>query len=213
MRTTETNLALEKTISIKRLDKYLAAMGGDLDKSLKLYEENTRLAEAFYTPLQCLEVCLRNTLNLRLSTTFGADWLTNDKPSLEDGAKLAIVNTIADLQKNDHDSSPDDVVAELNFGFWVGLMGPSYDATLWRQTLYKGFTATGGGQKRTTVHRRFNALRRFRNRVAHHEPIFHRPLEQLHSEIIEGIGWMCRHTSAWALHHSRYEQVATMASN
>jgi len=209
MRTAEINSALEKTISSKRLDKYLAAMDGDLDKSLKLYEENMRLAEAFYTPLQCLEVCLRNTIHFRLTTTFGEDWLTNGKPPLEDGAKLSITKAVEDLKKNDHDYSPDDVVAELNFGFWVGLMGPSYDSTIWRQTLYKGFVANGRGQKRSTVHKRFNALRRFRNRVAHHEPIYHRPLEQLHTEIIESIAWMCRHTSMWAQHHSRYEEVAT----
>jgi hypothetical protein len=102
-------------------------------------------------------------------------------------------------------------VAELNFGFWVGLLGPSYDATLWRQTLHKGFIASGGGQKRSVVHGRFNALRRFRNRVAHHEPIFHRPLEQLHVEIIQSINWMCRHTSRWAAHHSRFDAVSTTA--
>ena len=212
MRTPEINEKLKITISVRRLDKYLAAVDGDLEKSLKLYEENMRLAEAFYTPLQCLEVCLRNGLNSRLSATFGDDWLTNGKPHLEEGARLTINKAIEDLKKNNHDATPDDVVAELNFGFWVGLMGPPYDATLWRQTLYKSFGATGGGQKRLTVHQRFNALRRFRNRVAHHEPIFHRPLEQMHTEIIESISWMCRHTSAWALHHSRFDQVSTTAA-
>ncbi|MBY0380977.1 MAG: hypothetical protein K2W78_03525 [Xanthobacteraceae bacterium] len=207
MRTAEINLSLEKTLSTKRLDKYLIAMGGDLDKSLKLYEENMRLAEAFYTPLQCLEVCLRNTLNCRLTMTFGADWPTNGKPPLTEGAGLSIQKAINDLPSNAH--TTDDIIAELNFGFWVGLIGPPYDATLWRQTLFKGFAAIGGGQKRGTVHGRLNALRRFRNRVAHHEPIFHRPLEQLHTEIIETISWMCRHTSAWALHHSRFDAVAT----
>jgi hypothetical protein len=212
MRNLEIDKALEKTISIKRLDKYLTAMNGDLDKSLKLYEENMRLAEAFYTPLQCLEVCFRNTINLRLSATYGPDWLTNGKPPLEAGFIKTIGDAVSDLAKGGHSNNPDDVVAELNFGFWVGLIGPSYDSTLWRQTLYKGFAAKGGGQKRSAVQGRFNALRRFRNRVAHHEPIFDRPLAQLHTEIIESISWMCRHTSDWAAHHSRFELVSTTAS-
>jgi hypothetical protein len=54
MRTQQINEQLKKTISIRRLANYLAAVNGDLDLSLKLYEENMRLAEAFYTPLQCL---------------------------------------------------------------------------------------------------------------------------------------------------------------
>jgi hypothetical protein len=211
MRTTEINDYLKNTLSVKRLDKYLAAVEGDLDKALKLYEENTRLSEAFYSPLQCLEVCLRNGLHTRLCSTFGEDWMTNGKPHLEEGARLSIDKIIEDLTKAEHATTPDDIVAELNFGFWVGLMGPAYDNTLWRQTLYKSFLAAGG-QKRSTVHRRFNTLRRFRNRVAHHEPIFHRPLEQMHTEIIEAISWMCRHTSAWALFHSRFEEVSTTAA-
>src|SRR5947208_15768871 len=121
MRTQGINEQLKKTLSAKRLEKYLAAVDGDLDKSLKLYEENMRLAEAFYSPLQCLEVCLRNSLNARLSTTFGDDWLTNGKPSLEEGSRLTIEKAIEGLTKDGHNAAPDDVVAELNFGFWVGL--------------------------------------------------------------------------------------------
>ena len=63
------------------------------------------------------------------------------------------------------------------------------------------------GLKQRGVHGRLNAIRRFRNRVAHHEPIFHRPLEELHEEIMETIGWMCPNTAAWARHHSRFPAV------
>jgi hypothetical protein len=48
--------------------------------------------------------------------------------------------------------------------------------------------------------------------VAHHEPIFHRQLIQIHDEIIEAIGWMCRETAAWAHHHSRFNEVSTHVS-
>ncbi|MCG6204718.1 Abi family protein [Rhodopseudomonas sp. HC1] len=212
MRTQELNEHLKKSISIKRLEKYLAAVGGDLDKALKLYEENMRLAEAFYSPLQCLEVCLRNALNSQMCTVFGDDWLTTNKAPLGDGARVNIQKAIIELQRHGHSATQDDIVAELNLGFWVGLLGPAYDATLWRMTLYKAFNASGG-QKRSVVHGRFNALRRFRNRVAHHEPIFQKPLEQLHTEIIGAIGWMCRHTSSWALYHSRFEIVSTTATD
>ena len=99
-----------------------------------------------------------------------------------------------------------DLVAELKFAFWVGLLGPHYDATLWRKALYKGFLARGG-KPRSTVHNQFNALRRFRNRVMHHEPIFRRPLFQLHDEIIEAIEWMWCDTAAWTAHHSRFPTV------
>jgi hypothetical protein len=61
--------------------------------------------------------------------------------------------------------------------------------------------------KRADVHGRFNAVRRFRNRIAHPEPIFHRDVKQTHDEIIDAIGWMCRDTAAWTEHHSRFMAV------
>lgn len=209
MRTAEINEALKNTISVKRLDRYLTVTDGALDKALKLYEENTRLAESFYSPLQSLEVCLRNTINTRLCTTYGEDWPTNGNPPFQSGASENITKTIAALEKDGYEANTDYIVAELNFGFWVSLLGKPYDATLWRHTLHKGFRASGSGKKRSEVHGRFNALRRLRNRVAHHEPIFHKPLLQLHTETIEAIGWMCKHTSAWAAHHSRFDEVST----
>src|ERR1035441_4361302 len=74
MRTPEIDKALEKTISVKRLDKYLSVMNGDLGKSLKLYEVNTRHAEAFYTPLQCLARPIRE------SAVFWSDWCVRTPP-------------------------------------------------------------------------------------------------------------------------------------
>ena len=94
----------------------------------------------------------------------------------------------------------------LKFAFWVGLLSPQYDATLWRRALYRCFLH-GGGKKRSLVHGRFNAIRRFRHRIAHHEPLFHRPVAQLHDELIEAIGWMCADTSTWARHHSRVADI------
>ena len=82
-----------------------------------------------------------------------------------------------------------DVVAELKFAFWVGLPSAQSDATPWRRAICKGFQ-TGSGRKRSDVHGRFNMLRRFRNRIAHHEPVFRRDLSVDHAEILEAIGWV-----------------------
>jgi hypothetical protein len=87
-------------------------------------------------------------------------------------------------------SAPGKVIAELKFAFWVGLVGPQYDATIWRKCLYKAFRSVGG-KRRKDIHSRLNALRRFRNRIAHHEPIFHKPIKVTHIEVIETVRWMC----------------------
>lgn len=180
-------------------------MNGDLDGAIKLYEENARLSEAFYTPLQNLEIAFRNAIAVHLSARYGNDWHVNGAPNFNVNSREMIAAAMQGLPANAPVGS---VIAELKFAFWVGLLGPGYDATLWRQGLYKAFLA-GGGKPRKTIQGRFNALRRFRNRVMHHEPVFDRPLQQLHDEIIEAISWICRDTAAWTAHHSRFQVVLT----
>jgi len=141
-----------------------------------------------------------------MAQKYGEDWYKNGLPPLEADALQEIASAVAELEKGGGEASLGRIVAELRFSFWVGLIGPRYDTTLWRGALYKAFTARSG-MPRKKVHGRFNALRRLRNRIAHHEPIFHRPVEQLHNETIEAISWMCRDTAAWAEHHSRFNAV------
>lgn len=162
------------------------------------------LAEAFYVPLQCLEVCLRNKIHDRMSEVYGADWLTSATAAPLNDFSRSLVNDAK--KKVGEDASSGKLVAELSFAFWVGLLATQYDATLWRRALHSCFKATRG-QKRSVVHGRLNAVRRFRNRIAHHEAIYDRPLERLHREMIEAVGWMCQDTCAWAEHHSRVEAV------
>jgi len=207
MRNDPVNLALEKTLSSERLAKYLAASGGDLHHALGVYERNTRLSESFYTPLQCMEICFRNQLNTQLVDKYGADWFRPGKVPLETDAVDTIKEVVSGLHQAKTPITTGAVVAELSFGFWVGLLGPRYDATIWRQALYLGFMENGKRMKRDRVHGRFNALRRFRNRIAHHEPIFLNNLANTHSEIIEATSWMCPNTAAWTLHHSRFTAV------
>lgn len=201
LRTAATNLALELTITRMRLTRYLSDNNDDLDTALALYERNTRLSEAFYTPLQSCEVTLRNTISTCMANVYGLDWFSNGNAPLNNDARDMILSAERELQHL-NPLPAGAIVAELKFAFWVSLLGPGYDATLWRRALYRGFQR-GTGRQRTTVHGRFNMIRRFRNRIAHHEPIYHRDLAQLHAEIIEAIGWTCASTQAWTLHHSR----------
>lgn len=207
MRTPAINNSLLRTLTPRRLAKYLTANNNNLDQALKLYEENTKLAESFYTPLQGVEVCLRNCIQQQLATTYGADWFQNGAPGFTGVSQSMIAEAFGILVEagKSHPYDPNDVVAELKFAFWVGLLGPHYDATLWRRCVYRAFP--NARRPRREVHGRLNAIRRFRNRIMHHEPIYQRPLQQLHDEVIETIGWMCADTSTWCDHHSRFQNV------
>lgn len=207
MRNSAADTAIESALSSERLTKYLAGVGGSLEKALSLYERNTRLSEAFYTSLQVMEIRFRNKVNEQLITVYGQHWFRPGKAPLENDAVAKISDAVARLNQSKQPITTGAVVAELSFGFWIGLLGPRYDATMWRRAIYLAFFEHGKRMRRDRVHRRFNALRRFRNRIAHHEPIFLNNLPNIHAEIIEAISWMCPTTAAWAMHQSRFPQV------
>jgi hypothetical protein len=65
---TPTNLTeLERTLSRDRLAPYLTYVGGNQDRAIRLYEQNTALAEALYGILQGLEIALRNAIHEQMS--------------------------------------------------------------------------------------------------------------------------------------------------
>ena len=53
------------------------------------------------------------------------------------------------------------------------------------------------------AHKLLNYLRNFRNRIAHHEPIFILDLCRDHETILEAAKWISPRTAPWICHHSR----------
>lgn len=201
MRNEAINASLLTTVSKERLTKYLEATSDDLPRALTLYEVNMRQSEAFYTPLQIVEVSLRNALHRSLSTYCETEfWFHDSSLSLNKQSSQKITDAMNYLKQRKQEFPAGAVVAELKFSFWVGLLGPGYDATVWRDCLYRAFKTK---MARDKVHGRFNAIRRFRNRVAHHEPIFTVDLSAQHAEILEATDWICPDTASWATHCSR----------
>jgi hypothetical protein len=207
MRTPALNSALERALSVPRLGRYLADSNQIVDAALSLYERNARIAEAFYRPLQSLEICLRNQLNLQLVSRYGTHWFNNGGPPFEADAIAKIDNAIVDLRQAGKAITPGAVVAELSFGFWVMILARKYDATLWRSTCSAAFRESGRRLARQRVHNRMDEIRRFRNRVMHHEPVYHRDPATMHADIIQAIAWMCPDSAAWAWEHSRVPYV------
>ena len=113
--------------------------------------------------------------------------------------------------------TPSRVVATLAFGFWVALLstggrieraGPKADyvKTLWRPALRGAFPHRAPLTRRQ-AHEPLDALRALRNRIAHHEPGFARPLREDHDRIIEVAGWISPDVRAWIERHSRVARL------
>jgi len=202
--TTSIISALEVSLSAERLTAYLRATGGDRERALRLYLWNTEISAALYSPLQGLEVALRNALHRELSRVYGTAWYDNPAIPLSSRAQDLVRDAKTSIAHNRKPVIPPRVVAELSFGFWVSLLGPGpsalYEIRLWRPILHKAFPHAK--LQRKDVHNPLDQLRLLRNRIAHHEPIFQRPLADDYQSILLILSWICPHTAAWITHHS-----------
>lgn len=193
---------LEAALSTDRLSSYLAAANGDRRHAIALYEWNTRVSAAFYVPLQAVEVGLRNACHRELSALFGATW--HDAPGflgLDRGFPEQIRGAKERLRRLAQTADTPHIVAELPFGFWTTLLSRRLEHSLWSRGLRRAFPRvqriSGISPARPIVADRFDYLRTFRNRIAHHEPIFGRALDADHSSLLEVAAWMFPDLAEW----------------
>jgi len=157
-----------------------------------------------YGPLQTLEVTIRNTVHDVMSESHGARWF--DNPNLLRAAEQRMVGDATQhLYTMGKQPTPGKVVAELSYGFWVGLFANVYDATLWRSDLVGIFTPRVKGRR--GLHESLDRLRTLRNRIAHHEPIFQRRLVEDHTRLRTIVGFLSGPTLQWLDHHTTVPDV------
>ena len=198
---------LEASISRERLGTYLTLAQGNREKALQLYTWNTTVSAAFYGPLQGLEVALRNAIHRQLTRLYGEAWYDNPVVGLDLGGLDRIATAKTKITRTGGTVTPSGLVAGLSFGFWVSLLGPggrldpagrraNYEMTLWRPGLRRSFPHRTP-LTRVQAYQPLNSLRKLRNRVAHHEPIFARPLLEDHQRILEVTGWISPGARMW----------------
>ncbi len=198
---------IDETLSPTRFRPYLREADGDCATAIELYWWNVEVSAAFYPALHCLELALRNALHRQLVEKFGrSDWW--EVAPLEDH-HYALVGKAADKVRRQlrqrRPVTPDDLVAELSFGFWVWLVGKEYHRSLWEPWLHRAFPHRK--QPRSALYRDLDEVRRFRNRIMHYEPIHHRHLEADHATILRLIRCVCPEV---LVHLRRRDQVETI---
>ncbi|MFN3460177.1 MAG: Abi family protein [Oceanibaculum sp.] len=198
---------LERTLSSERLKKYLQMASGDRAKAIRLYERNSELSACLYIPMQGVEIALRNTVSNVLQQDFRrADWYDSPSLNLQRPQQDALSKAKANLTRQGKPHDPDRIVAELTFGFWVGLFGKAYSQfNLWNQHLHKAFP--NASLQRKACHSELDKVRLLRNRIAHHEPILNRDLRADHSRLILIADWICSDTSRWISCSSRFDTI------
>ncbi len=183
-------------ISAPRLKPFLDAGGGDLPAALELYEWHARLSAASFQTMHHVEVLLRNAVDGQLGKDHPDEPLTQtwlmDFALLRPDAVKQVITAVERVGKGKR-ITRGRVIAALSFGFWSGLFGGQYEE-LWRQQLRHAFP---GAKERKDLSSRLEALRRFRNRLAHHDSILSQPVDERHDQMIEIVGFVDAAAADW----------------
>ena len=201
----------QQGISDNRLAPYLSQRPSP-QEALGLYAWNVALCESLYPSLNSIEVAVRNGIHDAAASDFGDEYWFLTRLS---GKELVIASRVnRDLKKYAATPSAGDIVSHLWFGFWVKLLSNSYEGVLWPHLLRPVFPHAPRRQRKVkNLRSQLEIIRRLRNRVFHHEPIWHLPeLEEQHRQILETIGWISPAMLAMTRLLDRFDSVYTRGS-
>ncbi|MCZ4093613.1 Abi family protein [Sinorhizobium psoraleae] len=227
-------VSIRSSLTDPRLGKYLRESGRDFDYTMALYLWNARLCKSLQFPIHALEVTLRNAINEHIRKLgWSENWAFEDGylATLEKKAKAAIDTqnrskrrlledrmrrqefnkTVRDVEFRFVPAfgrlNTNDVIASLPFDYWVGMLGGSHESD-WHATLSSIFNNLTPKTTRRDLWLIVERIKDLRNRVSHHEPIFHiTDLVSSHQSILEVIGFRDLGMKEWVRHHSTFLQV------
>lgn len=188
---------LKACISDPRLERYRRPAGAsDLDMLIN-YFWNMALADALHCSLSAAEVLLRNAIHRTLSAHFGQDdWYERDE-LLEENQREDRDKAKHHIQTRGRTLTPERVISQLTFGFWVTLLSARYNERFWRSDLADppnlriAFPHSPARSRRNDIQAKYYAANNLRNLAFHHEPIFDlRSLDDDYRRTYEGIAWI-----------------------
>ena len=185
-----THNVFENVISKPRLDSYKHYFKTkDVDEAIGLYMWNCELSACFSVLLSFFEIALRNNIHYAMSHYYSYGQNGNihwyDKmPNLSDKQKSKVDEIRKEKKRGKivlriPAPNPDEIVSRVTFGFWSDVLGkiePKYA----NQVLSKVFPShplSCSNQwnikaKKTAAIEFIYELNDFRNRIAHHEPLW-----------------------------------------
>jgi Abi-like protein len=174
---------LEQAVSVPRINRYIAACGGNYNRVNQLYVANIRLSSKLFAVLGMFEITLRNAIDNHYKGQFSvrngsAEWLQTESsangflssPTLARGGFQSRQNVSLVLTNLGYRYTHDKAVSELSFGFWRYMFAAKEFAAA-GSTLLRIFPARPRGVNHTDVYNRLTEINRLRNRIAHHQPI------------------------------------------
>lgn len=177
-----------------RFERYLQASSNREIEAIARYRWNLGLCESLLPCLHAAELALRNAIHQAMQQAYlpcrearfpdgkpaDAEWWfdvqVRGKSILKDRDYDKVAEAYCRVPKNGKPITPR-VVAELPFGFWVELLNSGYDETIvvpmLGSTMQRVQKGTPTNRNHGWLRERFGEIRNLRNRVTHHEPVYH----------------------------------------
>ena len=201
---------LSVVISSDRFEPYSRSRTQRSTTAYATYAWNIALCESLYPALNCFEVALRNSVHAAATDQFGTEYWFNSRLRKDESDRLNILRSRINFSGNTNPSAGE-LVSGLSLGFWGSLFKGHYERVLWPLLLPAVFPYAPRRQRsRREISKRVDSIRRLRNRVFHHEPIWHlTDLREQHQQILETIGWISPAMLAMTRLLDRFSSVYT----
>jgi len=123
--------SLEQAFSKPRLARY--AINPRKTAAATAYAHNMLLGQAIYPCLHVLEVSLRNAMHKALKLKYGrADWwVAVESFTALDRSEIEKARSSSKLKRRT--ATPDKIISDLSFGFWVSLLNTRHEQALWKE--------------------------------------------------------------------------------
>ncbi len=193
MKSSKNLLNIKQSLSNARLSTFERATN-NLDEAIKLYQWNMQISSAFLECLSVCEVVIRNAVSNAIQSIHGENWAYNQR----------FLRTIQGKRRNDliqvRQDSIDSTIPELPFVFWQSMFTARFDNEIWQNQLAIIMPHANHENLRSLrreIYTDLDNIRKLRNRIAHHEPIFNRNLQSDYYQILKIIGYQNQDVAEW----------------
>lgn len=203
---------IASTLSPARMHRFKINAGDDLRLAIRLHHFNAAVAAALLPTIQLAEVAVRNFALRRVIAFYGKRWY-DDKVKF--GRKLGssqhattLEKAVAEERNQGRKGDINDyITSELPFGFWVNIFTRTFIPDLWTRPLHTYNPSIPNGTTIDTLRGEIDALRRFRNDVAHHKNLITKPIEARYQRSLVTLSWICRPTADMAQRTATFPMI------
>lgn len=204
----------KRCFTVQRLNKYSININSDREV-IEKYLWNIQLSKELYVLIALFEVSIRNHINYAINEYVHKNWLLDNtfiKQFLtknELTSYLIAYNRLIEKNK----LSADNLVTELNLGFWTNLFKKVYAPKLWHkkhvfETVFPFFNKKIAN-KMNYIYPKLKSIQKIRNRISHHESVFDykNGLNNFYYNILECLDFMEPNLKKSALKLCQFENI------